>query len=88
MTTPDLHQFWQQTLSDWQASGRLLQTRVPCLPPVCLLAAEADWPRGAQQAGSNSIRIRPRGTGCECRSRSDRVTARRRINHRPARWQH
>ncbi len=21
MTTPDLHQFWQQTLSDWQASG-------------------------------------------------------------------
>ncbi|MEO9523621.1 MULTISPECIES: IS66 family insertion sequence element accessory protein TnpB [Pseudomonadota] len=21
MTTPDLHQFWQETLSDWQASG-------------------------------------------------------------------
>lgn len=21
MTKPDLHQFWQQTLSDWQASG-------------------------------------------------------------------
>ena len=21
MATPDLHQFWQQTLSDWQASG-------------------------------------------------------------------
>jgi hypothetical protein len=21
MTTPDLHQLWQQTLSDWQASG-------------------------------------------------------------------
>jgi len=21
MSTPDLHQFWQQTLSDWQASG-------------------------------------------------------------------
>jgi len=21
MTTPDLHPFWQQTLSDWQASG-------------------------------------------------------------------
>ena len=21
MTTPDLHQFWQQTLSDWQATG-------------------------------------------------------------------
>lgn len=21
MTTPDLHQFWQQKLSDWQASG-------------------------------------------------------------------
>lgn len=21
MTSPDLHQFWQQTLSDWQASG-------------------------------------------------------------------
>ncbi len=33
MTTPDLHQLWQQALSDWQASGLsgagLLQTRVP-----------------------------------------------------------
>ncbi len=65
MTTPDLHQFWQQTLSDWQALGPvrcgLLQKRVPCLPPVCLLAAEADRQRGAQQSCSSSIRIRSRG---------------------------